>query len=140
LICRQINALVLSFISKMSFCCFYSPFQISYYNSPGQRLWLWCLTLLSTIFQLIYVGQFYWWRKQEYTEKTTDLSQVSDKLYHIMLYLVVGFTTTYAINAYHHNSCEFGSRSCEVYSIQHYVIKFVTDLWQVGGFLRGIAK
>jgi len=22
----------------------------------------------------------------------------------------------------------------EVYSIQHYVIKFVSDLWQVGGF------
>jgi hypothetical protein len=27
------------------------------------------------------------WRKPEYTEKTTDLSQVPDKLYH-MLYLV----------------------------------------------------
>ena len=24
----------------------------------------------------------------------------------------------------------------EVYLIQHYVIKFVSDLWQVGGFLR----
>jgi hypothetical protein len=24
---------------------------------------------------------------------------------------------------------------CEVYSIQHYVIKFVSDLWQVCGFL-----
>jgi len=24
----------------------------------------------------------------------------------------------------------------EVYSIQHYVIKFISDLWQVGGFLR----
>ena len=24
----------------------------------------------------------------------------------------------------------------EVYSIQHCVIKFVSDLWQVGGFLR----
>ena len=23
----------------------------------------------------------------------------------------------------------------EVYSIQHYVMKFVSDLWQVGGFL-----
>jgi len=34
--------------------------------------------------------------------------------------MVVGFTTAYAISAY---------------SIQHYVIKFVSDLWQVGCFL-----
>jgi hypothetical protein len=47
--------------------------------------------------------------------------------------MVVGFTTTYAISAYHHWSCEFESRSGR--GVQHYVIKFVSDLRQVGGFL-----
>ena len=42
-----------------------------------------CLTPLSKIFQLLLL-----WRKLEYPEKSTGLSQVTDKLYHIMFYRV----------------------------------------------------
>jgi hypothetical protein len=59
--------------------------------------------------------------------------------------MVVGLTTTCAIGAYHHKSCEFEALSGDVHLIQHYLIKFVSDLGQVesrffggGGFLPPI--
>jgi hypothetical protein len=48
--------------------------------------------------------------------------------------MIVGFTITYASSAYHHWYCEFESWSGR--EVQHYVIKFVSDLRQIGGFLR----
>ena len=55
-------------------------------------------TFNTTIFQLYRDCHFFKLRKPEYSEKTTDLPQVTDKLYDIMLYRVdlagIGFELT----------------------------------------------
>ena len=42
--------------------------------------------------------------------------------------IVVGFKTTYAISACHHQRCDIEPRSGEVYSMQHYVIKLTAPI------------
>jgi hypothetical protein len=68
---------------------------------------IFCLMVLSDTFNNISVIS--WRRKPEDPEKIINLSQVTDKLYHIMLIrgrrgrdrMAVGFTT-YPISVYHH--------------------------------------
>ena len=74
-------------------CCL-TPFFQQYFSYimqlEGYELWLGicCLTPLSTIFQLYRGGQIHRCSQSKYLEKITDLPQVIDKRYHIMMYRV----------------------------------------------------
>jgi hypothetical protein len=64
---------------------------------------LWCLTLLSTIFQLYREPVLLVEETVEYPEKTTDLSQVTDKLYHLGFELTLVVIGTDIIGSYKSN-------------------------------------
>jgi hypothetical protein len=75
------------------------------------------------------ICNFNWGREQEYPEKTINLLQVTGDC------MVVGFTTTCTMSITTKVVSLYPVHG-EVYSIQHYVIEFVSDLQQVDCFLR----
>jgi hypothetical protein len=60
---------------------------------------------LPTIFQLYRDSQFYWWKKPEYSEKTTDLWQLTDKLYYIINTPCLSWIRTHNVGDIYNITC-----------------------------------
>ena len=73
-----------------------------------QGIGSWCLTPLSTIFQLYRGGQFYWWRKPDNPEKITDLSYICMSLTNFITWgdsnsQILCFKLTFQIHCVYYN-------------------------------------
>jgi hypothetical protein len=82
----------------------------------------WCLTPISTIFQLYRGSQFYWWRKPGGPGENTDLSQVTDKLLsHNVVHLALIEIRTHNISAGLYNATKsLASYFCKMQVINLY--------------------
>jgi hypothetical protein len=113
-----VNVLTLNLTSVLGFITISKSVYIRRYDAVD--LWFrlfvwWCLTPRSTQFQLYRGSHCFWWRKPEDPKKTTDLSQLTDKLYHIILYTSLWsryeLTTSVVIGTNCIGSCKSNSDS-----------------------------
>jgi hypothetical protein len=80
-------------------------------------------------------GQFYWWRKPEYTEESTDLSQVTDKVNLIIMHKVhlvwVEFklTTLAVMGTYCIRSCKSNYQTITITTAPFFFYKVQDYIW-----------
>jgi hypothetical protein len=101
---------------------------------------LWCLTPLSTIFQ------FYSWRKQD---NTTDLSQVTDKLYRVHLamngvktrnLMVIGIDCTCSCISNYHTITTASTQLVDILCFKHQDNNGNIEDEELCGFLKDLME
>ena len=66
---------------------FFNYLLLLYYRSKWAQILSAATWPLSAIFRLYHGDQFYWWKKPEYPDRTTDHGQATGKLYHLRLWV-----------------------------------------------------
>ena len=97
-------------------CIFRGSLKCKSFLHVNLSLFDWGLTPLSTIFQSHRGGQFYWWMKPKYQERTTDLGQVTDKPFHVRCELNA---TRFCMVQ---TQATLPSRPRELVAVQHYMV------------------
>ena len=104
----------------------------TFYQHRNKNIIFWFMASNSTLSNISVIS----WRKQEYMEETTDLTQVYDKLYHIMLYqvhLAINGIQTHNSNGNKHIAQEVVNpttiRSCPWSPLELKCVQFQISKW-----------